>query len=213
MLRREAAFFPMNEEALKPAFAAALLAGGRSRRMGTDKAFVPWQGLPLWEHQMEKLTALGANELLLSCRKEQVFPAFANIIRVEDKWPDAGPLGGVGSCLSACTAPLLVVLGIDLPLMPREFLQHLIHESTPECGAVVVSSGGEYYEPLAAVYPRAMSVLAEEQIAAGRLSMQGFIRLGVEAGLLRVPALPLEREWFTNVNTPEDARSGMGESH
>jgi molybdopterin-guanine dinucleotide biosynthesis protein A len=180
--------------------------------MGRDKAFLTWAGRPLWEHQMEKLRATGAGELLLSCRPEQAFPAVPDIRPVEDLWPDAGPLGGVGSCLRACSAPLLVVLGIDLPLLPVAFLQQLMRECTPGCGAVAGKSGSSYYEPLAAVYPRAMSVLAEEQIAAGRLSMQDFIRRGVENGLLRVPVLPVENEWFTNMNAPEDVRPPDGKT-
>jgi molybdopterin-guanine dinucleotide biosynthesis protein A len=172
--------------------------------MGTDKAFLAWEGRPLWEHQMEKLRVLGAQRLLLSCRREQGFPEQTAVMPVEDAWPGAGPLGGVGSCLRVCGAPLLVVLGIDLPLLPAGFLQRMLKECTPECGAVVMASSGEYYEPLAAVYPQSMGAVAEEQILAGRFSMQAFIRRGVENGWMRVPALTVEREWFTNVNAPGD---------
>lgn len=188
-------------------FSAALIAGGRSRRMGTDKAFLAWEGRPLWEYQMAKLQGLTPHELFLSCRTEQNFPAVPDIIPVEDEWPDAGPLGGVGSCLRICSAPLLVVLGIDLPLLPAALLRHLLTESTPNCGAVIMNSEGEYYEPLAAVYPRAMLAVAEEQIAGGRLSMQAFIRSGVERGLLHTPSQTVERDWFKNMNTPDDLRS------
>jgi len=196
----------MSEESAHHPFGAALLAGGRSRRMGEDKAFLSWEGRPLWEHQMEKLRALGPQELLLSCRSGQRIPVQPDVRPVDDQWPDAGPLGGVGSCLQVCSAPLLVVLGIDLPLLPATFLRNLLNECTPGCGAVAMESGGEYYEPLAAVYPRSMGALAEEQIAAGQLSMQAFIRRGIEAGLLRVPALTAEGGWFTNVNAPGDIR-------
>ncbi|HEX2747378.1 MAG TPA: molybdenum cofactor guanylyltransferase [Verrucomicrobiales bacterium] len=188
-------------------FAAALIAGGRSRRMGSDKAFLPWEGQPLWEHQMGKLRALRAPQLLLSCRREQAFPALPGITQVADRWPDAGPLGGVGSCLEICQEPYLVVLGIDLPLLPVSFLQQLVDECASGCGAVVMEDSGGYYEPLAAVYPKSMSSLAAEQIAAGRFSMQEFITRGVDGGLLRAPAMAIKKAWFTNVNTPEDLPS------
>jgi molybdopterin-guanine dinucleotide biosynthesis protein A len=194
----------MNEVIAREPFSVALIAGGRSRRMGMDKALLLWEGLPLWEHQMGKLRALGARELFLSCRSEQGIPALPDVTPVADAWPDAGPLGGIGSCLRVCSSPLLVVLGIDLPLLPVEFLRRLLGECTSGCGAVVTEPGGEFYEPLAAVYPKGMKVLAEEQIAAGRFSMQDFIRRGVQQGLLRVPSLDFETGWFTNVNTPED---------
>lgn len=183
--------------------AAALIAGGRSRRMGSDKAFLNWQGRPLWEHQMEKLRALEPSRLLLSCRSDQAIPAQPDILPVPDEWPDCGPLGGVASCLRACDAPLLAVLGIDLPLLPPEFLRSLLSQCTEQWGAVIAQNVG-YFEPLAAVYPRTMLALAEEQIAAGRLAMQDFIRAGVERGLMRVASVVREAAWFTNVNAPAD---------
>jgi molybdopterin-guanine dinucleotide biosynthesis protein A len=200
----------MSEVIGREPFSAALIAGGRSRRMGMDKALLLWEGLPLWQHQMEKLRALGARELFLSCRSEQGIPPVADVTPVADAWPDAGPLGGIGSCLRVCSAPLLVVLGIDLPLLPVEFLRRLSGECTSGCGAVVTEPGGEFYEPLAAVYPKRMTLFAEEQITAGRFSMQDFIRRGVQQGMLRSPSLDFEAGWFTNVNAPEDIPSHGG---
>lgn len=183
-------------------FAAALLAGGHSRRMGTDKAFLPWQGRPLWEHQVDKLRTLAPSRLLLSCRAEQPFPLPADVMPVPDAWPDCGPLGGVASCLRACDAPLLLVLGIDLPLLPAEFLRDLLTEVTASRGAVVRVR--EFFEPLAAVYPLALLPLAGELLAAGRLAMQDFIRTGIARGALRCVDLPVEARWFTNWNSPGD---------
>ncbi len=184
-------------------YSAALIAGGRSRRMGTDKAFLDWGGRPLWEHQLEKLRALESSWLMVSCREDQAIPPLSNVLQVADAWPDSGPLGGVASCLRVCDSPLLVVLGIDLPLLPVPFLKLLINECTDRCGAVI-SLGGDYFEPLAAVYPRAMLALAEEQIAVGRLAMQAFIRRGVELSLMRCVKLAADARWFTNVNAPRD---------
>jgi len=52
-------------------FAAVLLCGGRSTRMGRDKAFLDWDGRPLWQVQLEKLQQLAPQRLLISCREEQ----------------------------------------------------------------------------------------------------------------------------------------------
>jgi molybdopterin-guanine dinucleotide biosynthesis protein A len=187
-------------------FSGALIAGGHSRRMGTDKAFLDWRGEPLWKCQAEKLRSLNPAQLFLSCRREQPFPSQPDITPVYDAWPDRGPLGGIASCLKNCTQPLLVVLGIDLTLLPASFLQWLLTKTTAECGAVTVQQSGTAFEPLAAVYPRAMLALAEEQIAGGRLAMQEFIRRGIDAGLMQPVSGAFCDDWFTNVNTPQDRR-------
>lgn len=183
-------------------FAAALLAGGHSRRMGTDKAFLPWQGRPLWEHQLDKLRSLAPTRLLLSCRAGQPFVLPAEVTPVRDAWPECGPLGGVASCMRACDAPLLLVLGIDLPLLPAEFLRDLLTEVTASCGVVVRVQ--QFFEPLAAIYPRALRSLAGEHLAAGRFAMQDFIRTGIARDYLRCVDLPVEARWFTNWNAPGD---------
>ena len=184
-------------------FTAALLAGGQSRRMGTDKAFLDWRGRPLWEQQLEKLRALAPSRLLLSCRTEQAIPSREDVRQVDDEWAGCGPLGGVASCLRACDAPLLAVLGIDLPLLPAEFLRDLLTHCSDQCGAVI-SLTGDYFEPLAAVYPAAMLALAEEHLADRRLAMQDFIRRGINDGLMRRVQVAARAEWFTNVNAPPD---------
>ena len=191
-----------------PPFAAALLAGGRSRRMGTDKAFLPWAGGSLWEHQLEKLRTLGG-PLLLSCRPEQAFPERQDVRRIHDTWPDCGPLGGVASCLRECGAPLLVVLGVDLPHLPMSMLRDLLTASQRDCGAVV--KHGAFFEPLAAVYPVSLLPLAEDMLREGRLAMQEFIRCGIAAGMIQEMPAPAEAaRWFTNCNTPGSLTPGGG---
>ncbi len=208
-------------------FAAALLAGGRSRRMGTDKAFLNWQGCPLWKHQLEKLRSLEPAQLLLSCRAEQsaVFhgkgtaltcsgaastsetghrPAVAAppLQIVPDSVDNCGPLTGIVACLRECTVPRLVALAVDLPQLPAEFLRSLLNGSSAQCGAVVRLAG--YYEPLAAVYPRAILPLAEKHLASRRLALQDLIAAAVHDSLIRCVAIPAPAEWFVNWNSPED---------
>lgn len=202
MPRKGGACWEMNE------CAAALIAGGQSRRMGTDKAFLPWHGRLLWEHQMDKLRSLAPAQLLLSCREDQPFAPAAGVNKVNDLAPGCGPLGGIAACLSVCEAPLLVVLGVDLPQLPAEYLTELLQASRPGCGAVVQRTAGDraYFEPLAAVYPASLAAAAAMRLQAGQLALQPFIAEAVAAGQMRVLPAPQDA-WFANLNAPEDLRA------
>ena len=108
----------------RPAFAAALLAGGKSSRMGADKALLDWRGVPLWRVQLGKLIELNPDRLLLSCREEQrlknVFAEF-----VFDPPDNPGPLGAIARCLEIAQRPLLV-LAVDMPAMTPSFLRSML---------------------------------------------------------------------------------------
>ncbi len=185
-------------------FAGALLAGGRSLRMGEDKARLRDEtGRELRVRQAELLQDLTGGEVMISCRDDQDYGPAAGI-PVRDEWPDAGPLGGVVCCLEWTTADRLLVLAVDLPAMRREVLQRLMHaalEAGEETGAVYRREG--FLEPLAAVYPVAMAVSGRRRVLAGELALKDWI--AEEAARMQVVDLPAE--WsaaFLNMNHPEE---------
>ena len=181
---------------------AGLLAGGKSSRMGRDKALVDFRGEPLWKRQLGTLRELTAGEILISGRPDASYAN--NGYRVlEDDIKEAGPLAGVSSLLRAAANPLLLVLAIDMPMMTAAYLGSLLHPCTPLCGAV--PSRGGIFEPLAAVYPKAASAVAEESLSAGRFSMQQFVRECESRELVRIfPVSDEDASLFENLNTPTD---------
>lgn len=188
-------------------FAAVLLAGGRSRRMGRDKALLPLaDGRPLWQRQLDVLRALQPAELFISGPARVGFPP--DISLLADATPGRGPLSGIAAALGAMRSPLLVVLAVDLPRMTAAFLRELLAESLENRGTVPRHGTSGFYEPLAAVYPARSSPLAEAQLASGDWSLQSFVRVAVAAGQLRDRPLqpPAETGRFVNWNTPADAR-------
>jgi len=188
--------------------AAALLMGGRSTRMGVDKTYLEIEGQPLWWRQWRKLRALPVDRLFLSARAEQAIPTpqgEGEIIR--DAYEEIGPLGGILSCLRELEmggpGGRVVVLGIDLPLLPIEFLQDLAFTSEPGRGAVLRRA--DRYEPLAAVYPVEMLESGRRRVRAGQYSLQAFIEEGVQQSLmLEMPEKEWPEEIFTNLNAPAD---------
>ncbi|MES2706863.1 MAG: molybdenum cofactor guanylyltransferase [Verrucomicrobiota bacterium] len=186
-------------------FAAALIAGGRSRRMGCDKARLPvGDGVELWRRQLSVLRELGAEELLISCRPDQLhFAEEPGVRLVFDEWPDAGPLGGIVPCLESVSADRLMVLGVDMPLMTAEVLRHLLSQSGPGRGAVF--RNGRFFEPLAALYLKSMAADGQDRLRTGNLSLQPWLREGVDCGILGTVDLPKALTvHFQNLNSPQD---------
>jgi molybdopterin-guanine dinucleotide biosynthesis protein A len=186
-------------------FSAALLAGGKSRRMGRDKALLPVSGHRyLWQRQLALLQELAPQRIFWSGFARDGLPPDLTV--VTDLVPDAGPLAGIGACLAASESELLVVLAVDLPCMNAPFLERLLLTCTASRGAVTRWDGR--FEPLAAVYPRTMLALARQHLAESRLALQDFVAAGVKAGCLEAfPVSTEDRPLFHNVNRPQDLSS------
>ncbi len=170
--------------------------------MGRDKALLPHpEGGVFWEHQIGVLEALGPEEIFWSGAARAGMPR--RVRMVEDAAPDAGPLGGLAACLRALRTELLVVLAVDLAAVQSEFLRRLLEASTVGCGAVVKRD--DFYEPLAAIYPRELGDLAMTHLDAGRFALQDFLREAEAAGRMRVIACSAEElAQLRNFNAPED---------
>jgi molybdopterin-guanine dinucleotide biosynthesis protein A len=179
-----------------------LLAGGKSRRMGREKAELWVRGETLWERQVATLRALGG-EMLLSGRANGPW-ADAQIEVVEDRWPDCGPLGGLATVLERASAPWVAVLAIDLPLVTSELLGRLLQQAV-ERRKGAIPWDGEKFHPLSAVYPKSAATLAQARLLRGALALQGLVRELEEGGAIqRYVLADSERPLLANVNTPED---------
>lgn len=189
-----------------PRFTGLLLAGGHSRRMGRDKAQLPMpDGRPLWLHQVEKLAAAGAAEVLIACRPDQEFrnpdnlPVPLRIVR--DPVPDSGPLAGIAAGLAETGTPLVFVIAVDLPQATAVDISTMI-TSCQEAGLVIERDG--MLEPLFAVWPASASAAVQEALTQNRMALQPLLRGLVQAGGMRVmPCTPELAQALRNVNTPE----------
>src|ERR1700722_20940618 len=91
--------------------AAFILAGGKSTRMGTDKAFVMLEGRTLLARALEVARAVTAEVRIVG--DPEKFAAFAPVVK--DAFPGCGPLGGIHAALRASTAELNLMLAADVP--------------------------------------------------------------------------------------------------
>ena len=180
----------------------AILAGGRSSRMGRDKAFIPIHGQTLVAHQAALLRSLGIDDLIISGRPEVDY-AIPDTRLVTDTVTDAGPLAGLAAILKAARHPWVLVLAVDLPKLTPAYLQSLLDTGAGRIG--VVPHGPRGYEPLAALYPRVLLPRVDAALAAGRFSLQKLIEDSVQhTELKKVEIDSAHLPQFANWNTPQD---------
>lgn len=184
-------------------FSAVVLAGGRSTRMGRDKARLTLaDGRTLLARQLGLIRAAGAAEIFVSARPEQELE-LGDATLVIDRNPDCGPLGGIAAALAATSHPHLLVLAIDLARMPAAYLATLVVGRSPTCGVIPLRQGRP--EPLAAIYPREAAPLATQALAAGERRATEWARQLVGLGLARWREVPAaEGAFFANWNRPEE---------
>lgn len=187
-----------------------ILAGGRSRRMGRDKAWLEIGGLPLVSRAADTLRAAGIEEIFISGRAGSDYSALPCPV-LFDLEPDCGPLAGIERALAASQAPLTLVLAVDLPQMTAGFLRELAAGCDPLTGVVPILDGE--LEPLAAVYPRRCQALARECLRNAQYSARRFAEMCRREGTVKtMPVSPAAAACFVNWNTPAhaagQARSG-----
>jgi molybdopterin-guanine dinucleotide biosynthesis protein A len=182
-----------------------LLAGGESRRMGRDKALLPYRGRPLWQQQVELLRKLEPLELFISARRDPAWRP-SDAIFAADVPPSRGPLSGLCAALGLTKGSHLLALAVDMPFMNEAGLRSLCDQIEPDRGVLPMIS--HRAEPLAAIYPAQARPHLSAALAGTDFSLQTLTRRLVEAGLLRVVVVCKRDEmFFGNVNEPRDVKS------
>ena len=199
---------------------AFVLAGGRSTRMGRDKALVELDGRPLIELAVGRLRALGLSPRICGSRPD--LARYAEVLA--DHFPDSGPLGGIESALAASDSELNLFLPVDAPLIAVDFLRWLMERATASGAVATIPAAGGREQPLSAIYSRRLLPGLRAAMAAGHLKTITAVReaaasLGegvdlfaveeVEAALLpgTWPEEPPVCDWFLNVNAPADVEA------
>jgi molybdopterin-guanine dinucleotide biosynthesis protein A len=170
-------------------FSTALLAGGKSSRMGQDKATVEFEGEPLWQRQIRLLKSLGPSEILISGRPDGPYVGSSYKI-IYDHEEGQGPLAGLAALLEACATSHLLVLAVDMPWMTRTALDQIVALGNPDAGVVPEHEG--WYEGTAALYPASLLPLVNETLHGNDRSFQFLIRKALDKKLLQIWPLPSE---------------------
>ena len=186
-----------------------VLAGGRSSRMGTDKALLKFGGSTLLGRAISVLHSLSLDVTIIGDRTR--FSALGTVI--EDIYPNAGPLAGIHAALRQSSAELNLILAVDIPFVSSELLSFLLDcaEKTDAVVTVPRTAGG--FQPLCAVYRPAFAGVAEEALRAGKNKIDPlFARVPTRIiDESELTAGGFSEKLFSNLNTPEDVQAVMPE--
>ncbi len=186
---------------------AAIMAGGKSRRMGQDKAWIELDGEPLVQRVAGVLGQV-ADEVIVVANDPRYERLGLRVVR--DRWPDGGALGGIATGVGAASHDVVLVAACDMPFLAADVWRLLLaHQG--EADVVIPRVGGEY-ETMHALYTKGCVPHMARAIAENRLRVIGFFDavrvLAVDEPELRAVDPTLRA--FTNVNTPEELASALG---
>lgn len=215
-----------------PPLGGYVLAGGRSSRMGRDKALLPLAGKPLVERAARKLQRLCAKVRVLSGNSE--LAVYAPLVR--DNFADSGPLGGIEAALLDSELAWNLILPVDMPFVPTRLLEDWIYlvlrEPIGEVRVSMLLVGAQAYPTLLLIH-REMRPYLRADLEMGRYKVVASLEsaamaIAAERGgkpervFRRVQYDDLvsqgERnggavwkdetggclDWFANLNTPEE---------
>ena len=182
-----------------------VLAGGRSKRMGRDKAGLEYHGKPQVAHACDLLTDF-CDDVLVSLREEQVHhAAFAGLNLLPDRFVGFGPIGGILTALIEEPEAAWLVLACDLPYMDDTSLEHLVRNRNPfKSTTYCISSLSGTPEPFCAIYePKSVYRLTGFLAQGGNDLQEVFVNS--DSMLLELP----REDALFDVNTPEEFESAQ----
>jgi molybdopterin-guanine dinucleotide biosynthesis protein A len=184
---------------------AFVLAGGKSARMGSDKAFVQLNGRTLLERALETARAVTPEVIVVGERNK--FSRYASA--VDDVFRDRGPLGGIHAALAVTATDLNLILALDLPFIEPKFLKYLFTralEVRQTDALVVLPNAGGGWQPLCAIYRKEFGRFAEEALKRGENKIDrifpGIRVLAIEEA--EIVKAGFSVGMFRNLNTPEE---------
>lgn len=193
---------------------AFIQAGGRSSRMGTDKAWLEINGRPMIEHVLAAAEPIAAG---LSIVINSASPNEGRYRELAEKWnarllydlhDHKGPLGGIHTALKNCGEnDAALILACDLPFLTTEFLNFLCQKHRSGNAAITVPTDqNNHLQPLVAIYNLACLPAIEEMVSNDKLRVDGlFEKASTEIiNFAAIAQLPASDKFFSNLNSSLD---------
>ncbi|MEN9354566.1 MAG: hypothetical protein RL318_1891 [Fibrobacterota bacterium] len=178
-----------------------VLMGGKSRRMGQDKALLDYKGRPQALQAAHDLASL-CREVHLSMRADQEFPVPPGMSRLVDRFLDFGPLGGILSAFEANPRSAWLVVACDMPLLTPAVLDRLVSGRDPWKAATALRDPAKSFpEPLATIWePKSRQILLQGLAVGIRCPRRNLERMDIRQ-------IPLDdAQALSNANDPQERR-------
>lgn len=173
------------------------MAGGKSRRMGSEKGLMPFRGVPMIEYAIAALKP-HCDQIIISANSK-FYDQYGYPV-VTDEIADAGPMGGIWSCLKHSKNELNFVLSCDMPLVDARVVGGILAQ-LDDAEIFLPWHADGFFEPLCAVYRRSLLPVFEKFILRKNFKIQDLIAGVSSRKLETTPGSALEKEVFYNVNT------------
>ena len=170
-----------------------VLAGGKSTRMGRDKALLDWRGRTMLDHMRDLLQSV-ADPVHVVGRDQ-----------LPDQLPNLGPLSGIATALDATATDANIIVAVDLPHLTRNFMKYLRMRLENSSHPLLACRNGPDF-PLCLGIWRPMLPEIKRRLAAGQLSVRGMIE-SISSEIIsesELTAAGFAVTMFQNINTPED---------
>lgn len=178
-----------------------LLAGGKSSRMGSDKALLHIDELPLIAHVANSLLQVFTKVVVASDRSE--IYSFLHLPTCPDIYKDCGPLGGIHAAFISTNADTLFVTTCDLPFITADDIRTIIAHRGKS--PIAVAEQDDKIQPLFGIYDRSILPFLEETLDKRRFGVFDFARAaGMQLIVLPQADPRSTRSVLTNINTPDD---------
>jgi molybdopterin-guanine dinucleotide biosynthesis protein A len=191
---------------------AFVLAGGRSTRMGRDKALLELAGRTLLDRALDACRPLCPTVGIVGAQDK--YAGYGATI--EDIYPNRGPLGAIHAALCHTSTSCNLILGVDLPFVTTGFLRYLVEQAWASGADVTVPRAGAGFHPVCAVYQRRFRDSAQAALERGENKVDALFS-SVSTRILEeseLAAFALGARMFENLNTREDwerAQRWLGE--
>ena len=181
----------------------AVLAGGQSKRMGQNKAFLEVDQRPVIERVITSVSSL-TDDLFIGTNAPELYAQFG--LRMEpDVYPNKAALGGIYSAIHAARHPNVLILACDMPFLNRALLQYLIGLA-PSADVVAPLITPPQPETMHAIYSKACLPAIQSRLKANKLRIIGFFDEVLVRYVNREEVSGFDPNFysFTNMNTPAD---------